>query len=1122
MTALSAPVEPATESRTLVDRVAPLICAHAAQAERVVLIVAADEHEAYRLEAALRFYAGALPVLHFPDPETLPFDLYSPHQDLISDRLGLLHRLATLRQGLLVTSPSCLMQRLPPVDFVERNALQIECGQQLHLQRERSRLAAAGYTAVNEVYSHGEYAIRGSILDIFPMGENAAFRVDLFDDEVDSIRYFDPDTQRSSNKIQAIRLLPTREFPMDKAGIEGFRQRYRNRFPGDIHRSRIYADISKGIAPGGIEYYLPLFFDHTASLFDYLPPDCAICDLGGVAAVELHWQQVADRYDQRGHDIERPLLEPGEVFLTPQDVQHALAHREVVKPAAAAAALPADQAQTELAAKLASFDKHDRVLFVASSAGHREKLAETLAEHGISARRDVDWQSFLAGTHRFGLTTGELELGCSLPEQGLRIVTAGDLLGHRPPTRRRRKAGRDAESLLKDLNDLKVGMPIVHRDHGVGLYQGLSKLSVGAVEQEFLTLEYRGGDRIYVPVTSLNLVHRYTGGDSEHPPLHSLGSDRWKKTREKAAKRVRDVAVELLEIQARRAARQGQAMALDEAEYARFCAGFPFTETEDQAQTIEDVLSDLASSAPMDRVVCGDVGFGKTEVALRAAFVAAQAGKQVCILAPTTLLARQHLQTFSDRFADWPIRVEGLSRLKTGKEQSGLLQALAQGQVDIVIGTHRLLQPDVKFSDLGLVIIDEEHRFGVRHKERMKALRAEVDMLTLTATPIPRTLNMSMSGLRDLSIIATPPTRRLAIKTFVSEWEAAVLREACQRELKRGGQIYFLHNRVQDIARIRDEVAAIVPEARIAIAHGQMHERELEQVMLDFYQNRFNLLIATTIIESGIDIPNANTIIINRADSLGLAQLHQLRGRVGRSHHRAYAYLLVADRGNLSADAEQRLSAVEAMGELGAGFQLATHDLEIRGAGALLGEAQSGQIHEIGFTMYTEMLNRAVKALRSGELPSADLSGAAPLEVDLGVTAMLPDDYIPDVHTRLVLYKRINNATDAEQLDELKVELIDRFGLLPEAAQNLFAVHQVRALAEPLKLAKIDAGEDGARLIFGPPEAIKVENVIGLIQSSPRHFRLQGDQRLDIQRTMLTLPDRVQHISTVLHALLGQ
>ena len=1109
-----------------IDRLAPGLCAHARASKRPLLVVAADEQEAYRLEEALRFYAEGLGVVHFPDPETLPYDLYSPHQELVSERLGLLYQLAQMSSGLIVTSPTCLMQRLPPAEYLGQRALFVKQGQQLNLERERSRLAAAGYSAVNEVYHHGEYAVRGAILDIYPMGERSAYRIDLFDDEVDSIRLFDPETQRSSDKIEAIRLLPTREVPLDKTAIEEFRQRYRERFPGDIHRSRIYADISKGVAPGGIEYYLPLFFDTTATLFDYLPANCAVSLCCEDSALEQHWDQIVSRHDERGHDIERPLLDPAEVFLDPAQAHAAIdalsPHQSVAAPPPAPISASDSKIPNEhQKAVLEAVNQAERVLFVAASAGRREKLAEVLREHGITAKRQDSWADFIAARNRYGLTAGSVERGCSIKDGAIRVVTEGDLFGPRPPVRRKRKAGRDAESLLKDLNDLSPGMPVVHRDHGVGLYQGLSKLDVGSLEQEFLTLEYKGGDRIYVPVTSLNLVHRYTGGDSEHPPLHGLGSDRWKKTREKAAKRIRDVAAELLEIQARRAARQGRQTEVDIYEYDRFASGFPFTETEDQAQAIADVLGDMARTQPMDRLVCGDVGFGKTEVALRAAFVAAQAGRQVCVLVPTTLLARQHLQTFLDRFADWPLRVEGLSRLKSSRQQDVLLSELAEGKVDIIIGTHRLLQKDIRFKDLGLVIIDEEQRFGVRHKERMKALRAEVDMLTLTATPIPRTLNMSMSGLRDLSIIATPPTRRLSIKTFVSEWENAVIREACQRELKRGGQIYFLHNRVQDIQRIADEVREIVPEARVAVAHGQMNERELEQVMLDFYHNRFNLLVATTIIESGIDIPNANTIIINRADHLGLAQLHQLRGRVGRSHHRAYAYLVVPDKRQLTKDAEQRLAAIEAMGELGAGFQLATHDLEIRGAGELLGEEQSGQIQEIGFTMYTDMLNRAVRALKRGDIPDVALDDGAGVEVDLGVAALLPDDYIPDVNTRLVLYKRINNAESPAELDELKVELIDRFGLLPEASENLFTVHAVRVAAEPLQLSRIEAMDEGARLHFGNPEAISPERVIRLVQSNPRDYRLHGDKRLDIQRTLLTLEQRRKAIDSVIGTLVG-
>lgn len=1085
----------------------------ALQADSPVILVAADEQQAWRLEQSIRFHAGdSLPVRHFCDPETLPYDLYSPHPDLISDRLALLFEFSSLSRGIVLTTPYGLRSRLPPTDYLLARSFVWKAGDTLRLDDELARLARAGYARVPEVSGHGEFAVRGAILDVFPMGARNAVRVDLFDDEIDSLRWFDVETQRSTEKVAEIRLLPTREIPLDDAGITYFRERYRGRFPGDIHRSRIYDDVSKGIAPGGIESWLPLFFEHTASLFDYLPGSSAILDAAGDAAFAHDWAEIEERFEQRRHDIERPVLNPGELYLTPEDLADRIQSRKLTRvPYRANDTTVPQRSMDEVLASA------QRILFVAASPSQREQLETDLGERGLTPRRATTLAAFIADKARIGSTMAPLEQGCVV--DGICVVSHAELYGARPPVRQRRRASRDAESLLKDLSSLAIGAPIVHRDHGVGIYQGLTHLTAGGIEQEFLTLEYAAGDKIYVPVTNLERIHRYTGAELDNPPLASLRTDRWSKNREKAEKRARDVAAELLEIQARRAAKPGTPIACDPAEYARFSAGFPFTETEDQARAIENVLEDLERPTPMDRIVCGDVGFGKTEVALRAAFVAAAAGYQVCMLAPTTLLASQHLESFNDRFAEWPLRVEGLSRVKTAKQQKALLEDLENGKVDIVIGTHRLLQKDIRFKNLGLVIVDEEQRFGVTHKEKLKSLRAAVDMLTLTATPIPRTLNMSMAGIRDMSVIATPPVKRLAIKTFLTQWENARIREACQRELRRGGQVYFLHNRVEDIQAVAEKLRSIVPEARVAVAHGQMNERELERIMVDFYHNRFNMLVSTTIIESGIDVPNANTILINRADRLGLAQLHQLRGRVGRSHHRAYCFLITPPPDLLTHDAEQRLSAIEQMTDLGAGFQLATHDLEIRGAGELLGQAQSGQINAVGFALYAEMLSKAVRALKRGEL-DGPLEDEINTEVELGTSALFPDSYIGDINARLTLYKRLGQCTEAEELQELRGEVMDRFGDLPDVASTLFEVHRVRLLAAPLKFERIEAGAKGIRIKFGKAAALDPERLLRLIQSRPRDYRLQGDKQLDYNRPLDDMDTRLKALTGILEFLL--
>jgi transcription-repair coupling factor (superfamily II helicase) len=949
------------------------------------------------------------------------------------------------------------------------------------------------------------------------MGSDTPFRIDMLDRDVDSIRRFDPDSQRSGDKLERIQLLPARETPLNPDAVREFRRRYRLRFPGDLTEQAIYRDVSAGIAPGGIEFFLPLFFDRTSHLFEYLPPASILIDMHDAAgSAESLWNGIVERHEQLRHDRHRPILDPAELYLPPDEfrVQFA-AGRKVqlrafewppetqgplqnfasVAPSAVRIDPRAEQPAAQLEAHLAASDA--RVLLAAESAGRRELLLELLRGRGIQAKIFENFASFVASDLSLGVTVSAAVSGLRLESPALEILTEAQLFGDRArQERRRRRAERDPAKILKELSDLRIGAPVVHESYGVGRYAGLKTMDVAGYTGEFLVLEYAEGDKLYVPVQALHLVSRYTGAPAETAPLHKLGGEQWQKARRKAAQRIRDVAAELLDLYSRRAAREGASMLAGEAEYRAFQAGFRFEETADQAAAIEQVLADLKSGKPMDRVICGDVGFGKTEVALRAAFVAVQAGKQAAVLVPTTLLAQQHYTTFSDRFADWPVRVESLSRFRTHKEAAAIIGGIASGTVDIVIATQRLLQGKVRFKDLGLVVIDEEHRFGVRDKEKLKALRAEVDVLTLTATPIPRTLNMAMGGLRDLSLITTPPAERLAVKTFVLEWNETVVREALLREIRRGGQIYFVHNTIETIEKTAQAVRKLVPEANVAVGHGQMRERELEQLMLDFYHRRFNVLVCTTIIESGIDVPTANTIIIDRADRFGLAQIHQLRGRVGRSHHRAYAYLITPPRQAMTADAVKRLEALESLEELGAGFTLATHDLEIRGAGELLGDEQSGQIEEIGYNLYMELLERAVAALKSGKHADLERPLDAGPEVELHLPALIPEDYVPDVHLRLVLYKRIASTQSREELDELKVELIDRFGPMPQYAQSLFRATQIKLRAAELGIRKIDAGSTGGYVIFDENNKIDAQRVLKLIQGRPKDYRLDGPLKL--------------------------
>jgi transcription-repair coupling factor (superfamily II helicase) len=1101
------------------------------------LVVLATSRAAEDLAAELAFFAPELPVLELPDYETLPYDVFSPHPDITSKRLATLATLAGMKHGVVVAGLDALATRLPPPAYVAQHTLLLARGERLELEAFRARLAAAGYAAVAQVAAHGEYAVRGSLIDIFPMGAEQPYRIDLLDEDIDSLRAFDPDSQRSLDKLERVRLLPAREFPLTPETIKQFRLRYRQRFEGDPTRSIIYKSVSDGHPTGGIDYYLPLFFEASATLFEYLPDSLLVIEAADLAqSLPRFWRELGERHEQRRHDLERPLLDPAEVFIAPDTLAGLIAARRCVRanrarledarafnqgllaPPALGVDPRADQPALRLKSWLGEFS--GRVLIAADSAGRREVLGELLHGAGLYPASVAGWAEFRAGTAALALTVNGAVGGLLAPAAGLAIVAEAQLFGERArQERRRRRAERDPEQILRDLRDLTPGAPVVHEDHGVGRYQGLTTLLVDGQPAEFVVLSYADGDRLYVPVTALARLTRYTGAPAESAPLHKLGGSEWGKARKRAAQRIRDVAAELLELYARRAARPGTPMAPREREFAAFASGFPFEETADQSDAIRAVVEDLAKGAPMDRVVCGDVGFGKTEVALRAAFVAVEAGKQVAVLVPTTLLAQQHYQTFADRFADWPVRVASLSRFRSARESGVILKGLVDGGVDIVIATHRLLQADVAFKDLGLIIVDEEHRFGVRDKERLKKLRANVDVLTLTATPIPRTLNMALGGLRDLSLITTPPAERLAVQTFVIEWSAATVREACLREIRRGGQIYFVHNTVESIERRAAELRALVPEADVRVGHGQMRERDLEQLMLDFYHRRFNLLVCTTIIESGIDVPTANTMVIDRADRFGLAQLHQLRGRVGRSHHRAYAYLLTPPAGALAGDAKKRLDAIASLEELGAGFTLATHDLEIRGAGELLGDEQSGQITEIGFTLYLELLERAVKALKSGRVPDLERGLESGPELDLHVPALLPEDYLSDVHLRLVLYKRIAAAADRAALEDLRGELIDRFGPLPAHAQSLFKLTALKLRAAPLGLKRLDVGPLGGVAEFLPENSVEPALVLRLVSREAKRYRFDGPLKLRFSASLPSEELRFKAADDLLAAL---
>lgn len=1107
----------------------------------IKLLITPDNLSASQLLDEMQFFiqpSDSREIVHFPDWETLPYDQFSPHQDIISERLRVLNLITQTPNAIIISAASTLMHRLCPPEFLAQYGLSLKQNQHLDIHQFRHHLQEAGYHNVNKVLEHGEFAIRGSIIDLYPMGAALPFRIELFDNEIDSLRRFDPENQRTIEKISSIHILPAHEFSMDENSIALFRRQFRETFPGNPSLSPLYDAVTKGQCLGGIEYYLPLFFEKTATFFDYLPRESSICLIESThVAADHFWQELNQRYEQRSHDISRPILAPKQCFLSPTELLTSINQHPLLKcfqnptekkthihsfNVNVGPQLEVTRQTNEPLAALSQYlktTKH-RCLMVVESAGRREVLLDLLKQSNVTPKTQLSWHTFLSDNAPVNITIGKLTSGAEIEDANLSIIVEAQLFGQsRVPQRRGTQKSVDPDLIIRSLAEIQVGAPVVHINFGVGRYQGLQYIESNGLMNEFLILAYAGEDKIYVPVTSLNLISRYTGSDPEHAPLHRLGSDQWQKEKKKAAEKVHDVAIELLEIYAKREANTGFECRFDEKDYQVFASAFPFDETIDQQNAIAQIIADMKSPRPMERLICGDVGFGKTEVAMRAAFIATQNNKQVCVLVPTTLLAGQHFETFSDRFADFPIRVELLSRFRSAKETAHVIQGLKDGVVDIVIGTHKLFQKDIAFKQLGLLIIDEEHRFGVKQKEHIKTLKTHIDILSMTATPIPRTLNMAMSGIRDISLIATPPAKRLAIKTFWQERQDPIIREAILREILRGGQVFFLHNNVQTIGRICEELQTLVPEAIINHAHGQMRERELERVMSDFYHHRFNVLVCTTIIETGIDIPTANTIIIDRADQFGLAQLHQLRGRVGRSHHQAYAYLLTANEKSLTGDAVKRLEAIVSLEDLGAGFTLATHDLEIRGAGELLGEGQSGNMHAVGFTLFMEMLERAVNDLKAGKTPALAMPMQQGPDINLHLSAIIPEDYISDIHMRLIMYKQISNAVNREQLHQLQIELIDRFGLLPQPVKHLFLLTELKWVAVKLGIKTLHAGSERGKIEFEENPNINAGALIKMIQLQPKRYQLAGPHQLKFILDSVSNEDRINEVNELLKKL---
>lgn len=1116
----------------------------AQQESSLIVVLLPDASSLQSLKKEIEFFLGEqqeeshdkISVVTLPDWETLPYDYFSPHQDIVSERLETLYQLPRLKRSILLLPVSSALQKLPARHYIEQQCLHLEKGQKFDIKELRVLLDDNGYHAVSTVMAYGEYAVRGSILDLYPMGVKDPIRIELFDDEIESLRIFDSETQLTKQKVDKINLLPAREYPSDDAAISLFRQNWRSKFDSNLKESTIYRDVTSGIFPAGIEYYLPLFFDSLSTIFDYLPDSNTMFVQSDPikASVNQFWQELDERYQQHRHDIERPIVEPRELYLTLDEL---LANKKQYpgvilsdkKSTTSVSSVelkfkPCPNIQIEHRAS-EPFHLFEQVsqqtpnlLICAESPGRQEVIRELLLKHHIQTNQVSNWQEFRSAKTSINLVTAPIEKGFSF--SGNLIVCESDLFGRQVlQVRRRGDKVVSPDQLIHSLAELKIGDPVVHVNQGVGRYLGLQTIEAGGISTEFLTLEYAGGDKLYVPVQSLHQIHRYSGSNPETAPWHKLGSESWGKAKRKAIEKARDTAAELLDIYARRGAEIGHTHKLNQLDYEKFAAEFPFELTSDQANAIDATIANMTSRQPMDRLICGDVGFGKTEVAMRAAFVSVQNGMQVAMLVPTTLLAQQHFNSFQDRFSQWPINIGVLSRFQTKKEQRLTLEKLESGQIDLIIGTHGLISGNLKFNNLGLLVIDEEHRFGVRQKEILKSYRAKVDILTLTATPIPRTLNMSMSGMRDLSIIATPPAKRLAIKTFVRQRNEPLIKEAIQREIRRGGQVFFLHNSVETIERTASEIQALLPEIEVAVAHGQMRERQLEDVMKQFYHHRYHVLVCTTIIETGIDIPTANTIIMDRADKLGLAQLHQLRGRVGRSHHQAYAYLLTPPPKTITKDAQKRLQAISKLEDLGAGFILATHDLEIRGAGELLGDEQSGHMQTIGFSLYMELLERAITAIKSGEELSLEGAQSDQAEVNLGISALLPDDYVPDVAIRLSLYKRIASAKDNKALRELQIELIDRFGLLPNQAKHLFEVAELKIKLTALGAIKLDSSESQFSVEFNGKPNIDTTKLIELIQRNPSRYRLAKGTLLKVEQSAVDLPRRLQQIESLIETL---
>lgn len=1144
--------------QNLIGSSATIAIYHAAlTAKKPVLLITHDTPSALKLErelCSLNSTGKELKICLFPDWETLPYDTFSPHQDIISQRLATLYTLSRMDNGIVIVPITTLIQRLSPKNYLDSNSLLINRGDRKDLHQLRQELEASGYRCVDQVMEHGEFSARGAILDLFPMGSTTPFRLDFFDDEIEEIRLFDPENQRSTDKIKTIELLPAHEFPTDQSGINLFRKQYRDQFSGAINKESIYHQVSDGIMPAGIEYYLPLFFEQTNTLCDYLAENALVMVSGDIdKAIQQYWVDVEYRYEDRRYDPTRPLLEPKSLFLNSEEIYSALKpfDRITIKPVSNE--ITSEDSTTSKG--IISYDVNTlpnvtidhklkqpfdllnvfindkttpgKILFIAETQGRRESVLELLKRNQITPPLFSSIEDFVDSNEKLGIVVNALSSGFIFQSKGaslknsIALITETELLGDRVQQARRRKKQQDvqADAIFKNLAELSIGQPVVHFEHGIGRYLGLQTIENGGITTEFLTLSYANDAKLYVPVASLHLISRYSGTDADHAPLHKLGNDTWSKAKKKAAEKVKDVAAELLDIYAKRASNKGYQFSRNKDDYKAFSDSFGFEETHDQEQAIHAVVGDMLSDKTMDRLVCGDVGFGKTEVAMRAAFVAVNDGKQVAMLVPTTLLAQQHYENFKDRFANWPISIEVLSRFKTAKQQSEVVAKVESGHIDILIGTHKLLQNSIKYKELGLLIVDEEHRFGVKQKEKIKQLRSNVDILTLTATPIPRTLNMAMGGMRDLSIIATPPAKRLAVKTFVRQRDDALIRESILREILRGGQVYFLHNNVETIEKTAADIQILLPEAKITTAHGQMRERDLERIMSDFYHQRYNVLVCTTIIETGIDVPSANTIIMDRADHLGLAQLHQLRGRVGRSHHQAYAYLLTPHEKRMTKDAKKRLDAIASLEDLGAGFTLATHDLEIRGAGELLGEDQSGSMSQVGFTLYMEMLDQAVAALKDGKQPSLNQVLSKQTEVDLRVPALLPDDYIFDVSLRLSLYKRIASSKTKVELDDIQVELIDRFGLLPQATKNLVQIAKLRLKAQQIGIARIDAGPAGGSVEFNQDTKVDPMVIIKLIQQQPSVFKMDGANKLKFTKATEDTKSRFTHIINILNEL---